>query len=98
MHIPIKKLKNGFEMPGFGMGTYKMGEENRDQDDINTIKAAIDLGITHIDTAEAYADGSAEEIVGKAIKGRVRSGLFIVSKVQESHLNYQETKTALHRV
>lgn len=87
MKIPTKKLKNGFEMPVFGLGTWQMGGrmerdfKNDDRADIQAIKNAIDAGITHIDTAEVYADGYSEELLGKAIKGYKRKNLFLVSKV-----------------
>lgn len=101
MTIPVKKLKNGFEMPIFGLGTFAMGGGTHgdpgfsDQDDINAIKTALDLGITHIDTAEVYAQGHTEELVGEAIKNIDRSKLFLTSKVQETHLNYRDIKNAI---
>jgi diketogulonate reductase-like aldo/keto reductase len=94
MKIPTKKLKDGFEMPVFGLGTWQMGgrethnPQNDDQKDITAIQEAIKLGVTHIDTAEQYAGGYAETLVGKAIAGYARVKLFIVSKVSPEHLNY----------
>lgn len=81
-------------MPVFGLGTWQMGgrevrnPENDDEKDIAAIQEAIKLGVTHIDTAEQYADGYAETLVGKAVEGYDRSKLFIVSKVSPKHLNY----------
>src|SRR3989344_6753693 len=95
MIIPTKKLKSGFEMPVFGLGTWLMGGDlnfdpkNDDQADIKAIKTAIDCGIIHIDTAEKYAQGHAEEIVCQSIKGYDRSKLFVVSKVDFINLNYE---------
>src|SRR3989338_8444710 len=66
MKIPTKKLKTGFEMPVFGLGTWQMGGrkehdlDNDDEADILSIRTAIDSGITHIDTAEIYANGYSE--------------------------------------
>jgi aryl-alcohol dehydrogenase-like predicted oxidoreductase len=63
MRIPVKKLRNGFAMPVYGLGTWQMGggsipdPDNDDAADIGAIRAAIDAGVTHIDTAESYADG-----------------------------------------
>lgn len=94
MTIPTKKLKSGFEMPVYGLGTWQMGgrerhdHNNDDEADIKAIQTAIDLGVTHIDTAESYADGYAEKLIGKAIKGYDRSRLFIVSKARAGHLSY----------
>lgn len=92
--IPTKKLKSGFEMPVFGIGTWQMGgrfdrnPKNDDKADIAAIRAAIELGVTHIDTAEIYADGHAEELVGEAIKGYDRKKLFITSKVDTPHFKH----------
>lgn len=101
MLIPTKKLSKNFEIPVFGLGTYGMGGwiernlKNDDKNDIVAIKNAIDQGITHIDTAEKYSEGRAEELVGQAIKEYDRRKLFLVSKVQKTHLDYQGIKTAL---
>src|SRR3989344_7065137 len=92
MNIPVKTLKSGFSMPVFGFGTWQMGgrherdPQNDDEADVRAIKVAIDAGITHIDTAESYSAGHAEELVAEAIKGYDRSKLFIVSKVKPEHL------------
>ncbi|WP_058909774.1 aldo/keto reductase [Entomohabitans teleogrylli] len=67
--------------PAIGQGTWYMGEDpQRRQDEVAALRAGIDLGLTLIDTAEMYADGGAEEIVGEAIAGR-RDSVFLVSKV-----------------
>lgn len=95
MTIPEKKLNNGFSMPVFGLGTYQFGEENNQEREIKAIKLAIELGLSHIDTAEKYTDGKCEEVVGKGIAGQDRSKLFLVSKVAEAHLNFNDIKTAL---
>jgi diketogulonate reductase-like aldo/keto reductase len=92
--IPTKTLENGFAMPVFGLGTWRMGGilerdfENDDKADIEAIKRAIDSGITHIDTAEIYADGHAETLIKQAIQGYKREDLFLVSKAQIKHLSY----------
>lgn len=101
MIIPTKKLKCGFEVPVFGMGTWLMGGgktrdwQNDDKADIAAIKKAIDMGITHIDTAESYAEGHTDEIVADAIKGYDRSKLFIASKVKKENLRYNDVIKSL---
>src|SRR3954454_24410354 len=45
------------------------------------VRAALDEGITTFDTADAYAGGSAEEVLGRALKGERRAGLEIFTKV-----------------
>lgn len=88
-------------MPIFGLGTWMMGGGNEpdptsdNSKDLNLINSALKLGITHIDTAEVYAAGTAEKIVGEAIYKTNRSKLFVASKVQKEHLNYKDIKTAL---
>jgi len=88
-------------MPIFGLGTWMMGGGNEpdpksdNSKDLELISSALKLGITHIDTAEVYAAGTAEKIVGEAIHKSDRSKLFIASKVQKEHLNYKNIKTAL---
>ncbi|MCL4385045.1 MAG: aldo/keto reductase [Cyanobacteria bacterium] len=96
MDIPLKKLKSGFEIPVFGIGTWRIGgtdvedPDNDDTGDINSIKRALEMGITHIDTAEFYAAGHAEELVGKAIKGYDRSKILITTKVVPNNLRYKD--------
>ena len=95
MDIQKKKLKNGFEMPVFGIGTWHMGggveaDTSQDGKDIEALKEAIALGITHIDSAEFYGNGHAEELVAQAIKNHDRSKLFLVSKVFTTHLKHDD--------
>lgn len=95
MKIPTKKLNMGFEMPIFGLGTWQMGGKNEhdlsndDESDIKAIRTALNEGIVHIDTAESYADGYSEILVGKAIEGYDRSKIFLVSKVHKNNLGYE---------
>ncbi len=98
MNIPTKKLLSGFEMPVYGLGTWQMGEDESQKDaDVSAVKDAIELGITHIDTAEVYGDGGAEKVVGDAIKGYDRKKLFIVSKVYGNHLHYNDLLNSLNK-
>lgn len=95
MTIPTKKAGN-FELPVLGIGTWEMGGRfsrnyfHNDSGDVKAIKRAIELGVTHIDTAEIYANGRAEEITGEAIKNFDREKLFITSKVEEPHFQYDD--------
>jgi diketogulonate reductase-like aldo/keto reductase len=63
---------------------------------IESIQLGLDLGMTHIDTAEMYGNGTVEEIVGKAIDGR-REEVFLVSKVLPSNSSYDGTLRACER-
>ncbi len=108
MTIPVKTLKNGYAFPVFGLGTWMMGGrserdlQNNDERDIAAIRRAIDNGITHIDTAELYADGYAETLVGRAISDFDRSKLYLVSKVVGAHLAFDDViksaKASLNRL
>ena len=51
-------------------GTYTTGGGLDDDESIRTIHRALDLGVTHIDTAESYGPFHSEEIVGRALQGR----------------------------
>lgn len=99
MPIPEKTLKDGTKIPALGLGTWLMGgdtsrTENAQQDahDITAIRTAIELGFTHIDTAEAYGDGHTEELIAQAIKESPRTDLFLASKAKQGH----HTKPLLH--
>lgn len=68
--------------PAIGQGTWYMGENTRlRQKEVDALRAGVDLGLTLIDTAEMYADGGAEEVVGEALQGGLRDKVFLVSKV-----------------
>ena len=79
--LPAVTLPGGRQVPALGLGTWHMGEGFASPDEeVASLRAGLDLGMTVVDTAEMYADGSAEEIVGEAIRGR-RDEVFLVSKV-----------------
>lgn len=68
--------------PAIGQGTWYMGENTRlRHKEVDALRAGVDLGLTLIDTAEMYADGGAEEVVGEALQGGLRDKVFLVSKV-----------------
>ena len=79
--LPWVTLPDGESVPAFGLGTWHMGEDRRRAaDEEAALKLGIELGMTLIDTAEMYGNGTAEEIVARAAAGS-RERLFIVSKV-----------------
>lgn len=84
-------------MPALGLGTWKMGERGGDKaKEIAAVRTAIDLGMTLIDTAEMYAEGGSEKMIGEAIAGR-RDGLFIVSKIYPHNAGKANTPVACER-
>lgn len=89
IEIPTKKLEHArFSLPELGLGTWQMGgrheaDTSKDPEEITAIKAAIDSGVTHLDTAEVYGAGHAEELIREATRGTERESLFITSKVEE---------------
>lgn len=92
-----KQLQNGFSLPELGLGTWKIGGErevdtSRDAEWIQSIKEAVGMGYTHIDTAEMYGVGHAEELIGQAIEGFPRSDLQIASKVFSTRLAYDNVR------
>ncbi len=66
----------------------------RDEESIATIHAAIDAGITMIDTAEGYGGGHSEEVIGQALKGR-RDDMMIATKVWKANLTPEGIETSL---
>lgn len=74
-------LAGGVVLPAIGQGTWYMGENSgHRRAEVSALRAGVDLGLTLIDTAEMYADGGAEEVVGEALNG-LRERVFLVSKV-----------------
>jgi diketogulonate reductase-like aldo/keto reductase len=69
----------GREVPAIGQGTWNLENAPRERA-LAALRRGLDLGLTHIDTAEMYGSGAVEELVGEAIAGR-RDQVFLVSKV-----------------
>jgi diketogulonate reductase-like aldo/keto reductase len=82
------------DVPVIGQGTW-YGEDDR-ASAVAALRAGLDLGLTHIDTAEMYGDGAAEEWVGEAIAGR-RDEVFLVSKVLPHNASRQGAVAACER-
>ena len=75
--------KSGIKASAVGLGTWAMGGwmwgGGDDEASVTAIRAALDAGLTLIDTAPAYGLGRAEEVVGRAIEGR-RDEVVLVTK------------------
>ena len=85
--------KGGPKTSVIGQGTWYLDRGDRKRA-IAALQRGIDLGMTHIDTAEMYGD--AELVIADAIAGR-RDGLFLVSKVLPSNASRRDTITACER-
>jgi diketogulonate reductase-like aldo/keto reductase len=87
----------GVEVPVIGQGTWMIeGTREAERRAIEALRLGLDLGMTHIDTAEMYGSGRAEELVAEAIAGR-RSEVFLVSKVLPSNASYHGTLRACEK-
>jgi aryl-alcohol dehydrogenase-like predicted oxidoreductase len=74
----------GLDVSRIGLGTmamsgYYLDPDSSDAESIRTIQRAVELGVTHIDTAEIYGPYGNEELVGRALKGR-RDGVVLATK------------------
>ena len=84
-----------------GFGTWKIGggsypDPTLDSVSLAALRSALEIGYTHFDTAEMYASGHTEELLGRAIRESniKRESVFITSKVLPSHLKYDDVLRA----
>ncbi len=84
--LPISK----FSLGAWAFAGGAMWGDQDEKNSLATIHAALDAGVTMIDTAPGYGGGVSEEIVGRGIKGR-RDQVLIANKVSASPLNYKTT-------
>lgn len=84
-------------LPKIGFGTWSIGGDSypdpmRDSVSLSALRAALEIGYIHFDTAEAYASGHCEELVGRAVResGIGREKIFITTKVSSEHLAYNQ--------
>lgn len=85
----------GVDVAVIGEGTWNM-EGDRPADVIAAIRLAVDLGVTHIDTAELYGRGTVETTVGQALAG-IRDRVYLVSKVMPGNASRAGTIKACER-
>lgn len=88
----------GLDVPVIGMGTWMIEGRSRDAERraIEALHLGLDLGMNHIDTAEMYGNGRAEELIAEAVDDQ-REQVFLVSKVLPSNASYQGTLKACER-
>jgi diketogulonate reductase-like aldo/keto reductase len=95
--VRTTKLPSGTEVPVLGQGTWGWAEDARRRvNEISSLRRGLRLGLSLVDTAEMYADGGAEKLVGEAIAGR-RNEVFLVSKVLPSNATRDGTVAACER-
>jgi diketogulonate reductase-like aldo/keto reductase len=87
---PVQRL-----VPTIGQGTWHL-ESDAAAAAISALRRGLDLGMTHIDTAELYGSGKVEALVGKAIAGR-RDEVYLVSKVMPSNASLEGTVRSCER-
>ncbi len=92
---------HNLQIPKIGYGTWQIGGERsadpaNDERSLAALRSALELGYTHFDTAEGYAAGHAEELLGQVIRqmGCPREKLFITTKVSPDHLQYEDVLTS----
>lgn len=83
-------LSNGVKIPQLGLGTWFIDDDKV----ADAVKAAVDLGYRHFDTAQAYGN---ERGVGEGIRtcGLSREELFVTSKVAAEHKTYEEAMAGI---
>jgi len=80
--VPTKTLPSGAELPVLGLGTYDLD----DGETADSVRAALDAGYAHIDTAEGYHN---EAVIGDVLAEYDRDDAFLTSKVLAKNLNYE---------
>lgn len=82
-------------MPLLGQGTWQMEGDDRRRA-LRALRRGIELGLTHVDTAEMYGGGRVERLVGEAIRGR-RDAVFLASKVLPENASRRGVVAACER-
>jgi diketogulonate reductase-like aldo/keto reductase len=82
-------------VPKIGIGTWNMERDDK-ASCIAAIRRALELGLTHVDTAEMYGSGRVETLVGEALDGR-RDQVFLATKVLPRNASYEGTLRACER-
>ncbi|CCQ32855.1 25-diketo-D-gluconic acid reductase protein [Halorhabdus tiamatea SARL4B] len=82
MTVPTTRLPSGDELPVVGKGTYELEGETVQE----PVETALDVGYTHVDTAEGYMN---EPALGEVLAEHDREEVFLTSKVLAKHLNYE---------
>jgi diketogulonate reductase-like aldo/keto reductase len=88
---------HGGSIPKIGFGMWRIGGDSYpdpqlDPASMTALRSALEIGYTHFDTAEAYAEGHSEELLGQAIQetSTKRESLFITTKISPEHLHLDQ--------
>lgn len=88
-------------LPKIGFGTWRLGGDShpdpkQDAASLAALRTALEVGYTHFDTAEGYAAGHAEELIGRVVRetNTKRENLFITTKIAPEHLQYEQVFTS----
>ena len=91
------EIVHGRSIPRIGFGMWRIGggsypDPSQDSVSMTAIRTALETGYIHFDTAEAYAAGHSEELLGRAIREThtPRENLFITTKISPEHLAYEQ--------
>src|SRR5262249_43451145 len=80
------KFPDGKVVPALGQGSARLGQGRRSPaEEEEALRTGVSLGMTLIDTAELYGNGSAEKLIARVIAGQ-RDRVFVVSKVWPTHV------------
>ncbi len=103
MTVPVKYFADGTPVPELGFGCWRFGgavepDPSADAADLAAMVRAVEAGFRHFDTAEYYAAGHSEELLGQAVaaSGVPRREFFLTSKVWKSNLTYDGVLHACH--
>ena len=95
-YVPMGKT--GIDVSRITFGCWEMGgaqwEFTDDDNNIQVINKALEMGVTTFDTAEGYGNGHSEEVLGKALEGK-RKDLVIATKVAPSHLRAADIRESV---
>ena len=95
--IRSAKLPGSETLPVLGQGTWRMGDDkSKRSSEVAALRLGIELGMTLIDTAEMYANGGAEKVVGEAIAGH-REQVFVVTKFYPQNATRERMAAACDR-
>jgi 2,5-diketo-D-gluconate reductase B len=95
---------HGLSLPKIGYGTWRIGgdsyaDHKLDVASLAALRTALEVGYTHFDTAEVYAAGHSEELIGQALREMNinREDVFIATKVDPMHLQYDQVLKACEK-